>query len=314
MVAVVVTPAGRAPSFAKGLPITVDLTDKSLDTATVGDIKTAIAQKFPKFYEARQKLALKGDRKPLADETTLKAAGVTDGGELTVKDLGAQISWRTVFLYEYGGPLVIHSLFYFFPTLFFGVNVQHSLLQKYLYAIVMLHFIKRELETIFVHRFSNGSMPYRSLARNCAHYWILGGLVLGYSVFSPTYSAVSPYIRDTIRDDPNFLIACTIIWAAAELANARTHIILRDLRPKGTKTRKIPYGFGFDLVTCPNYTFEILGWIAVSVMTNSYSAHVFLLAGAYIQTVWAIKKYKNYRKEFGNQYPKGRKIIFPFIF
>jgi very-long-chain enoyl-CoA reductase len=29
-------------------------------------------------------------------------------------------------------------------------------------------------------------------------------------------------------------------------------------------------------------------------------------------TVWAIKKHKNYKKEFGKEYPK-RQAIFPFI-
>ena len=35
------------------------------------------------------------------DDDTLLKAGVVDGEELSVKDLGPQISWRTVFLVEY---------------------------------------------------------------------------------------------------------------------------------------------------------------------------------------------------------------------
>jgi hypothetical protein len=54
------------------------------------------------FYPTRQKLSLVGDRKPLEDDTLLKDAGLTEAApELAAKDLGPQISWKTVFLVEY---------------------------------------------------------------------------------------------------------------------------------------------------------------------------------------------------------------------
>jgi hypothetical protein len=48
------------------------------------------------------------------------------------------------------GPLVIHPILYFLPDVFYGGGavVQHSKLQKYVYAMVMAHFAKRELETV----------------------------------------------------------------------------------------------------------------------------------------------------------------------
>jgi very-long-chain enoyl-CoA reductase len=66
------------------------------------------------------------------------------------------------------GPLLIHPLFYHFPRFWYGEDVQHSALQKsafefiffvlgveaygivsrYVYTFVMLHFLKRELETL----------------------------------------------------------------------------------------------------------------------------------------------------------------------
>lgn len=50
-----------------------------------------------------------------------------------------------------------------------------------------------------------------------------------------------------------------------------THITLRNLRPPGTRVRAIPYGYGFDLVSCPNYFFEFLAWSAVCFLTTSWS-------------------------------------------
>lgn len=121
------------------------------------------------------------------------------------------------------------------------------------------------------------------------HYHVFGGVFLAYAVYSPTYGALSPYIRGTIRDDPTFLLLCTAVFLVrlkcaakglcrltvrfqfAELSNGKTHLILRDLRPAGTKQRGIPHGYGFNLVSCPNYTFEIIAWLSTCIMTGSYA-------------------------------------------
>jgi len=115
----------------------------------------------------RQKVSLKNDGKALAEDIKLSELGEKSQIiELQVKDLGPQIGWRTVFLVEYVsspsvplvascdfcsfqmGPLLIHPLFYHFPKFWYGQDVVHSSLQKHVYAFVMLHFIKRELETL----------------------------------------------------------------------------------------------------------------------------------------------------------------------
>ncbi|GBE88589.1 Putative enoyl reductase [Sparassis crispa] len=311
MVALTISAVGRVP-LARGLPIIITL-DKGVEEATIADVKAAIAAKYPKFYPARQKLALKDDNKALADELTLMTAGIVDGDKVTVKDLGPQASWRTVFMVEYLGPLIIHPLIYHFPNIFYGGPVTHSILQKYVYAFVLLHFFKRELETFFVHRFSHGTMPASNIIRNSAHYWILSGALLAYSLYSPTYSAASPHILGSIRNNPNYLWIGTALWLFAELSNLHTHITLRNLRPPGSKVRAIPYGYGFALVSCPNYFFETLAWSVIAGMTGSYAAWLFVFVSGYTMAKWALKKHRAYKKEFGKQYPPNRKAIFPFI-
>ncbi|OAX41464.1 hypothetical protein K503DRAFT_863857 [Rhizopogon vinicolor AM-OR11-026] len=310
MVTVNVSAAGKP---IRGLPMVVELPGKQLEDATISDVKSAITKKYPKFYQDRQKITLKDSKNILADDVTLKDAGVVEGGALSVKDLGPQVSWKTVFLVEYAGPLIIHPAIYYFPELFYGGPVQHSMLQRYVFAFVMLHFAKRELETLFVHRFSHATMPFMNIFKNSAHYHLGSGIALAYSIYSPVYGATSPYIRGTVRNDPLYIQAGAAIWLFSEISNLITHIQLRNLRPAGSRKRAIPQGYGFNLVSVPNYFFEFLGWLVITVLTGSYASWVFLAISTYQMYVWAVKKHRAYRKEFGSEYPKDRKAMFPFI-
>lgn len=115
--------------------------------------------------------------------------GIQSGDQLAFKDLGPQVAWRTVFLVEYLGPLIIHPLLYFYPQYFYpnagysGATAERAWIQTACLAMVVVHFAKRELETLFVHRFSHATMPLRNLFKNSAHYWLLSGLLLGYEVY-----------------------------------------------------------------------------------------------------------------------------------
>ncbi|KAK7472334.1 Very-long-chain enoyl-CoA reductase [Stygiomarasmius scandens] len=302
--------AGRVPSFArKSFPLTLDISSED----TVEDVKKKIAAKIPKFYTSRQRLTTKSDKKPLADEVKLKDAGIGPGEELVLKDLGPQVGWTTVFVVEYTGPLLIHPIFYYLPELFYGKPVVHSQLQSFVFAMVELHFAKRVLETLFVHRFSHGTMPLFNIFKNSFHYHVLSGFLLAFDLYRPVFSATSPYIRGSIRNDETFLWICAGLWTFFELSNLLTHLNLRSLRPAGSKKRAIPFGYGFGLVSCPNYLFESLAWTVVAAMTGSYAAYFFLIAGTGQMLIWALKKHRNYKKEFGKEYPRGRKAMFPFI-
>ncbi|KAF8960058.1 3-oxo-5-alpha-steroid 4-dehydrogenase-domain-containing protein [Flammula alnicola] len=310
MVQLTISAVSKTPS-RNGFPLTIEVAQE----ATVADVRAAIVAKVPKFKPSRQRITVKGEKKPLEDETKLSdvlGAQLKDW-ELQVKDLGPQVSWRTVFLVEYFGPLVIHPLFYYFPRFWYGKDVQHSALQKYVYAFVMLHFVKRELETLFVHRFSHDTMPWFNIVKNSTHYHILSGVLLAADVYRPKFSATSPYIVNTIRNNDRFLWICAGLWAFAELSNLHTHLTVRALRPAGSRKRGIPYGYGFNFVSFPNYFFETVAWAVICVMTGSVGAAIFTVVAVGQMAIWAVKKHKNYKKEFGKEYPRNRKAMIPFI-
>lgn len=135
----------------------VDVNDKT----TVEDLKNEIQLKL-KIVKNRQRLVV---NKSVLENT----AKVIDhaSSKITLKDLGLQINWKTVFLIEYLGPIIIHSIFYLSPSLFYSTFKSHSQNQTIALVIVLLHYLKRELETIFIHRFSNDTMPIKNLPKNC---------------------------------------------------------------------------------------------------------------------------------------------------
>ena len=228
-------------------------------------------------------------------------------------DLGPQIAWRTVFIIEYLGPLLIPALFLFplRPLLYFnyeGPLPEPSDVQLLVCALLTLHFLKREYETIFVHRFSNATMPARNIIKNSAHYWFLAGINIAYWVFRPDAAAANP------NSNPVLVYTGLALFTLGELANLNAHLVLRGLRRAGTTERGIPTGFGFSLVTCPNYFFEIMAWIGVFLVSQlNLSVIIFTIVGGVQMWAWAWKKEKRYRKDFGDRYKKKRTVLIPFI-
>jgi very-long-chain enoyl-CoA reductase len=129
----------------------------------------------------------------LADKTQKLSHYITSAGAVNVvfKDLGMQISWTTVFLVEYFGPILITCLLLAFREQIYGSNPELLYVQKLGVAMALIHYLKREYETLFVHRFSNDTMPWTNIIKNSAHYWaIFGGLAM-YFFLRPDYTPPS---------------------------------------------------------------------------------------------------------------------------
>lgn len=289
---------------------------------TIGKLKKMI-ETSSGLLQNRQsiRMGLARTYKNVKDEVNLdniedfKQNAVGASATIYVKDLGPQVSWRGVFITEYGGPLVLYLIFYFrmIPWMY-GLD-SSSFMKPSTHPTVVLacichtaHYLKREFETIFIHRFSNGTMPIMNIFKNSAYYWGFGAL-LGYYVNHPRYT--SP---------PDSQVTMFFyIWLLMEMGNFSIHLALRNLRPAGTKIRKIPVATGnpftwlFELVTCPNYTYEVAGWACFTMMTSCFMGGVFTVVGFLQMWVWAKGKRRNYIKEFGDKWPKRRTAIVPFL-
>lgn len=234
---------------------------------------------------------------------TFESNNIGSDAVLYFKDLGPQISWRLVFFIEYFGPLIIFPMYWNLPGLIYGVeNPKRSYTQTIAFWLVILHYVKREFETLFIHRFSHGTMPISRLPINCIHYWVIFAVSVGYYLFHPNFQAY--WIDD---NHVNVIAAVMVVF---ELLNLKTHIVLRDLRPRNSKVRGIPKGWGFQISSCANYMWEIYAWAAFAVLVNCVTAWIFLFVAILQMCEWAHKKHANYVKEFPD-YPKRRFAILP---
>lgn len=280
-------------------------------SSTLKNIYVLIAQSS-KFSIHRLRITKGSDGSviPNAADGTVASLGLRDQSQIYVKDLGPQIAWRTVFVIEYLGPLFIHPIIYFLrPYIYPSAPTQLSYSQTIFCVLVTLHFLKREAETLFVHRFSLATMPMRNIFKNSFHYWVLSGLNLAAWAYAPSSPAA--------KEPPNPLLFYPglLLYIVGELGNLNSHLALRSLRTSGGKERGIPRGLGFDLVTCPNYMFETISWVGITLVSRlSWSVVLFDLFSVGQMAAWSRKKESRYRKEFGDRYKRKRYTIMPGIY
>ncbi|KKZ67990.1 enoyl reductase [[Emmonsia] crescens] len=245
----------------------------------------------------------------------IHSTGLRNQSTIYVKDLGCQLGWRTVYMIEYFGPIFIHPIFLLpslRPKIYRTPNPPPVTNYQLLFcALIVLHFVKRELETAFVHRFGRATMPAFFVVRNSAHYWVLSGLNVAYWVYAPTSKAAATTIESA---NPLLLYTGLALYVFGQLANINTHLVLRNLRRPGTNERGIPSGFGFKWVTCPNYLFEVIAWVGMYLVSGlNWSVILFIAVACAPMITWAKSKEHTYRKEFGDKYKKKRFVMFPGI-
>ena len=106
--------------------------------------------------------------------------------------------------------------------------------------------------------------------KNCGYYWGFAAYV-SYHVNHPLYTSPSQL------QVYSWLAAFT----ACQLGNFSVHLLLRNLRPPGSKVRKIPLPDGnpltslFNLVSCPNYTYEV-GFLPKASQFETHSLPLYL--------------------------------------
>ncbi|XP_051132259.1 steroid 5-alpha-reductase DET2 [Andrographis paniculata] len=103
------------------------------------------------------------------------------------------------------------------------------------------------------------------------------------------------------------------IFGCGMAANVWSDNLLIGLKALGGGY-KIPRGGLFEWVTCPNYLGEILEWLGWAVMTWSWAGIGFFVYTCANLVPRAGASHKWYLDKFGEDYPKSRKAVIPFLY
>ena len=175
-------------------------------------------------------------------------------------------------------------------------------------AMWCFHFARRSSESAWVHRYGKARVPTSDVVTEYIYYW-------GFAAWNAFSLTSSSY-----RAPASWLVALgLLLFAFAQLCNARAHRMLRDLRPEGSKLRVIPRGFLFERVSSPHYLFEILSWLGFALVAGTWAARAFLVVAAGILSSWAQARHVAYRKDFDGlegreMYPAVRRALIPGVF
>eukprot|EP00262_Sarcandra_glabra_P016544 TRINITY_DN5437_c0_g1_i1.p1 TRINITY_DN5437_c0_g1~~TRINITY_DN5437_c0_g1_i1.p1 ORF type:complete len:265 (-),score=15.39 TRINITY_DN5437_c0_g1_i1:90-884(-) len=168
--------------------------------------------------------------------------------------------------------------------------------------VLAIHFFKRILEVLFVHKYSGGMILNPAIR-------------ISFLCFSATVLMIYSQLLTPGTPDPPLDLKDIgiVLYVVGIIGNFYHHLILSKLREKDEKGYKIPKGGLFSLVVCPHYLFEIIEFIGVSFISQTeYSfsftlgSIVYLMGRSYITRNWYLSKFPSFPREI--------KALIPYVF
>lgn len=165
-----------------------------------------------------------------------------------------------------------------------------------------IHFLKRVMEVLFVHRYSGGMTIDTFVFLPLSYIFIVGNLLYDIQL-SVEYLG---------RPSVNLIPLGIVLFIVGISGNFYHHYLLSKLRKDGVKLYCIPQGGLFGYVVCPHYFFELIEFLGVAFICQTPFAFCvvammfFSLVGRSISTKsWYMKKFEDF--------PSHRKALIPFL-
>ena len=172
--------------------------------------------------------------------------------------------------------------------------------------LMTLHFLKRCLEVLFVHKYS-GTMDIDNAF----------AIPFLYCLFTGSLLSLQQIVTPLPPPEMNLLGAGVLLAVVGNAGNFYHHFLLSKLRKtksaSGKKKYEVPHGGLFEYVACPHYLFEIISFIGYALASQN-------VVGL-CNVVWVVaylaarsERCAKYYVEKIEDYPRSRKALVPFLF
>ena len=192
----------------------------------------------------------------------------------------------------------------FLIILYFYLTSNQGLYASMLSILWLLHYINRTFIYPFRIRTKGKRMPLiivgSAIFFNCINAGLNGYFLANFE----SYSSDSFYHL-------NFIIGLSLFIIGFFINQKSDHILIH-LRKPGETGYKIPQGFLFKFISCPNLFGELIQWTGYALMAWNYPALTFLVWTFANLLPRALGHHQWYKNRF-DDYPKRRKAVIPGI-
>jgi len=272
--------------------------------APISELISNIKDKYkPKIENLRYSITRGSEFKVITDfSKTLASYNFKENDSFLVEATSVlEVPTYLVTVISYLGP----------PLIFLYFLISHYGKLDYLKVLSVIlvnaHFFRRIYESTFIFQTGRQALSIMDLVGVTLYYYILNGVVIGYSIFTTDFS------NNHTPFDYLKTVVLTLIFFFCERGNSSCHIYLANIKKLNNGQRGIPQGGMFDYVTCAHYFWELMSWITFSFIYGLYSCYLFALFSLLSMGFLALDKHRSMKIYFGDKYPKDKKAFIPFI-
>ena len=196
-------------------------------------------------------------------------------------------------------PVLLVLWIFIFPQLDFVDTASWIMI-----SLFCLHYFNRVFIFPFRLHTKGKKMPL-IIMLSAIFFNIMNGFSLGYY-----FTRFANYSIEWITDIR--FIAGIILFFTGMYINWKADDILIHLRKRDETDYKLPRGWLFDKISCPNLFGELIEWLGFALLCWNLPAFTFLIWTAANLIPRALSHHKWYKEKF-IEYPVNRKAIFPYI-